>query len=531
MDTLTADQRKELLQQVVSQPSSVDQLSVEQIAVLRRDINVLSPTFSDTTCYANITLINARDSYLKALHVTAMIGFLFRQAHTYENDQMRVNEMNKFARDTANMTPNTEELAEAVRERDARIAAANKVSREHVMKFLMQIFAYDPDRHVRGAHVDVNGRAFGNQREKLEELQRRVDTALSTAPKISERLAASPERATEYTRGAIMSSYNLIVDATASISSAIRSLSSGLTPEDCLGILAKHQLKLQEIAGDLSKLATPLSLADTAAALRVEPAAEVFLNLDRYIQNNYEELRVITEAVYPHPKDIDFSITLHSVHDSAESAAEFVDLHQSEFKLPIQTIASGGNTLCGPFKENRERIRFYNKHTKILEEMMKAHESGAKLAADFVRKTVSQAKKKNIEDVGADDPELAEYRKLMSQAGSFGAKPALTAEERRELAEVTARAREIHDDLVVPDDAIQYKIFTPRETPEGELVGLTENITYTQAEIPLHMDPAYGEEYQPVRAPDEKISDVYVKKLVSVDGQKSVVTTRKPAKK
>ncbi len=530
MDTLTADQRRELLQQVVNQPSLIDSLDIGQITELRKDINAVTPVFTEEACFANITLVNNRDSYFRALHTTALIGFLFRQAHTYENEAQRTAEMHKCTNLLKDMEPGTEEYATTLKNRDTAIENNNKIARDYVMKFLLQVFAYDPDRHVRSAHLSDAGATILNQREKQDNLYKRVNVALTTAPEIAERLKSSAEPAHVYTKHALMSGYNYITEASSHIVAINNAVCSDLPLDDQLGILVKNHAGLEAISADLKKLVEPLSIADTAASLRVPPSAEVFYHFDRYLQNNYEELRTITDVMYPYPRDVEFSLTLHSIHNDAAEAAEYVDLNSQSFSLPIQTISSNGTTLCGPFKQNREKIKYYGKNTQILEEMVKAQEAGAKLAADMVKKTVSREKKKNIEEAGADDPELMQYRKVMSQAVTLGAKAALTEEEKKELAAANKEALEIREDYEVPEDAIQFRIFKPEENPEGELVGIKSEVVYTQAEIPLHMDPSNGEEYQPVRAPGEKMTDSYVKKIVNVDGQKKIVTAIKSKK-
>ncbi len=527
MDVFTPEQRRELLQRVLTDPKSIDELNENEIAAAKKEINHLATAFTDSQCFANITLIGMRDTYLRGFYSTALIGYIFRQAYEYEHTATTISIMEEFTKATEHLQANSPELAEAVAERDKTIKSKQAEAKKHVIDFLGQAFTYNPDRHVRGAHLDDAGRAIPERVAQYNQLHNRVNTYLKSAPEIQRRLEANSEKTIEYAVGAIMSTKTLAEQAITAVAAAHDAITAGHSTADALGLLTKQYAELVRISEDVGKIAGPLSAAQSAAALRVEPPADMFYQFNRYIDNNYEYLRVITDLCYPYVSDIEFGITLHSIHDTAEEANEFRETHQAEFVLPVQTVASGGMTLFGPFKQNRDKVNYYNKNTELLRKMTEYHESATRLIDDMNKKRISNDKKKNIADVGPDDEELKEYVKIMNQTTELGAKPGLTEDEKKELAEKHRELQKIKESIEVPDGAIRTHVIEPVQNSEGEVVGLETKILYTQAEEPIHMDPAAPQGYQPVRAEGVPVEAAYKKEKLVVAGREQIIKTLK----
>jgi hypothetical protein len=217
---------------------------------------------------------------------------------------------------------------------------------------------------------------------------------------------------------------------------------------------------------------------------------------------------------------------LHNVANDEDEAREYKIQHEAEFKTDPLTINNQGTTIIGPFKENRERVDFYNKHTEVIRCMMKQLEADHKLAKDIMDKEMKNKKKQNIREMGPDAPGLSEYIGVNNTVRELGAKRALTKKEQKEYAEACAKERELLAVLEAPEDSICVDIFST--DPSGKMV---VNTMYSQAEAPLFLEQnsEYADKYQPVRDENESLDTAYKEKtIVSKDGKK--MTIRVPKK-
>jgi hypothetical protein len=199
-------------------------------------------------------------------------------------------------------------------------------------------------------------------------------------------------------------------------------------------------------------------------------------------------------------------------------AAQYRKQHEAEFRAEVLTLENTGVSLIGPFKENRNRVEFYNKNVEIMKRMMEQMEKDHKLGKDLMEKQVKQKKRENIARDGPDAPGLREYSRAMNTMAELGAKKVLTREEQDKLNE----ARAVKEDAEVPADAIQIDMFVPSTDEDGE-AKLTRRKMYTQAEAPLHLQEGskYHEQYQPKRDEGSSLVESYATKtIISKTGEK-----------
>ena len=254
--------------------------------------------------------------------------------------------------------------------------------------------------------------------------------------------------------------------------------------------------------------------ADSAAraAAEVVPPQDTFHRWSYYTEVNYEELRTVTEALYPERPDLDWALALWDVF---EGDAKTVDAafekhcqrYQDEVPSAIKSLEFGAWSLLGDFKQNREKIQFYNANTDVLKRILDRHAEDKRIGAELMRNRVRQAKAKNIAEAGPDAQGLTAYKRNQAEKGqALGAKgveKVISAEEMRRLekargsvkaakelelleqlertidvlggaervrpllpeeADELARARaaiaRAHEMAEVPDDAIQVDVFT-----------------------------------------------------------------------
>lgn len=262
------------------------------------------------------------------------------------------------------------------------------------------------------------------------------------------------------------------------------------------------------------------------------PPQDTFHRWGYYTEVNYEALRTITEAIYPERVDLDWGLALWETFEGTQKEVDkafqaYCLRYQDEVPSSIMAIEFGQWSLLADFKQNRDKINFYNKHTAVLERILDRHAADKRIGAELMRNRVRQAKAQNIATDGPDAPGLKDYRRAQSESGAdlstkgvervigieemkrlekargnlkaarelelleqlekiiadLGALQktrALTPDEQVELTRATKDAERSREMLAVPDDAIQVDVFT-NDAKTGTF-GKTH--FYTKAEAP-----------------------------------------------
>lgn len=521
---INIDKLRERAFQIATKPDEVHNLTPEEVVELRKYLDPLGTIINTDKKYANLSIINWRDKYLRRLIMTSMIGYLFQLSDEYTPEQQVEAEMTKYNRmiNTLDSTKDKEKIAELRKECADRVRILQSTARGIIKQFLNRHFEYNPNFHVRKAPTENKDDPERKDRDEA------ILAACSTAEKaaaIEQTLQSKPEQMYKYMRSHTLGTYQEIVSAADEVKSSINVLiDPALTISDKHGILLKKYIALSNRANDMKKIVEPLSTSDTLAAWKAQPSANVFHQFDRYMTNNFEKLSDIVRVLYAEKPDIEFSVIYYDSYASLDDAERYREQHREEFRSEVFTVENSAVHLLGPYKENRAKMTFYNKHTDVLKHMMEQGELDTRLGADMLDKTVELEKAKNIAEAGPDSPALQTYAKLLNQAKDLGAKKVLSKEDLDRIAELKKQAQDVKEDYEVPDEAIQLYMYTPVTNEAGETV-LEKKISYTQAEKPLYLDEdsPYRDKYQPKRGPGESMNDVETKTIVSRTGEKKQI--------
>lgn len=134
--------------------------------------------------------------------------------------------------------------------------------------------------------------------------------------------------------------------------------------------------------------------------------ADVFYRIDNYMSVNYEKLRDIVDNVFCEKQDFDYIINIYDSFDTPESAQKFTKKYQDQFIHEIFTIKNNNWTFLGPFKENRNKIDFYNENTDQLKAILEQVESDQKLGKELMKKRVTNEKRINIRNQGKHSKDI-----------------------------------------------------------------------------------------------------------------------------
>ena len=202
-----------------------------------------------------------------------------------------------------------------------------------------------------------------------------------------------------------------------------------------------------------------------------------------YYDVNYEKLRDAVRYLYAEKPDIEVAVNVYGSFDSLEEANKFVEKNKDKVITNVLTLTNNKWNLIGSFKENRDRVNFYNKNTVILENIIKQRESDAKIGKELLSKRVRKMKAKNIKRYGKDHPNFTKYKK-QNLDGVYDTTITKITEEDDEIVvehtmEIADTGAAIDEDGV-PEDSLEIKV-TKVNAKTSEI---EQQTIYTKAQAP-----------------------------------------------
>lgn len=195
------------------------------------------------------------------------------------------------------------------------------------------------------------------------------------------------------------------------------------------------------------------------------PPNDTHCRFNSYYDINYEKMREATKNIYNVKPDLEHAMIVYDICDTQKEVDAFVHKYGSTSKYDIVTFPLNQWTLMGPFKENRERVDYYNKNNAIIKNMLEQQEKDAALGEDLMKKRIKSKKIKAEKVFGKDSPQFEEYRKMSPSEleQKYGAK---IEEDTDEYIKVSRTAvvdadtgRELNlDEDGVPENALEVPI-------------------------------------------------------------------------
>ena len=278
-----------------------------------------------------------------------------------------------------------------------------KYAKNILKTFLDNLFKFDPSKHVRSG-VSKNAIqeeliTIGDETvvtDKLDPGHLPLKTVFATAP------APLPEHKEALS---IITQNQRVYNAVCTI----------IRDED---ITDSVKMALQN-STEFKHYLFPVAADSEAVTAKTVPPQDTFHRWNYYAEVNYEELKTITEAIYPERSDLDWAL---GVWDTLEGTSEeikadfdkYCQRNQENFPSSIKCLELGGWSLLADFKENRKKIEFYNRHTEVLKRILDRHAEDKKLGAELMKNRIRQTKAKNISEDGPDNIGLNQYKSYNS---------------------------------------------------------------------------------------------------------------------
>lgn len=412
------DDFDKLLEAVRSDSSLIDNLTDEQVTNLRKKLNPYGRTVEGSGALTCLSITNLSEQYMKKFLMTSMIGFLYRQCDEYCLDDGEptcpMDDYNKFI----------EKYNEAVEKGKQSKEWLNNFNQENTDEYALTM----EQKAERLTHIRTVERGEGFSKRLI--VRQFIDNLFQYNPDLHVRSAYS---------------------------------NNPLDPER----VVPKQIKTKKIVGKSGEKITIKQEQEQEQKEKREnshfvkhiPPSDTFHRLNYYIDTNYEEIRTAVQDLYCEKPDLEFAINPYDKFSSQEEADKFIQKHKNEVIADVITLTNGKWNLCGSFKNNRDRINFYNEKTAVIEEIFKQIEQDKKLGADLMRKRVKSKKEKNIKEYGPDPDALKGYKKAnRSGFESLGAEDVLK-EEKRDVDE-DKQTFSMHEDC--PYDAVQVDVFDIR---------------------------------------------------------------------
>jgi hypothetical protein len=190
------------------------------------------------------------------------------------------------------------------------------------------------------------------------------------------------------------------------------------------------------------------------------PPNDTYGRFQYYFDVNYEDLREAVYYLYNEKPDIEVALNIYETFPTIDECNEYINKNKDKVITNIMTLTNYKWNLLGPFKQNRERITFYNENTQVLENILKQQEEDAKMGKRLLDDRVRKKKVKNVKEYGKTDPAVAKYLKEHPTEISSNSHKVEILEDKvvvTEEFEVSENGARVDDDGT-PEDAIEIGV-------------------------------------------------------------------------
>ncbi len=363
--------------------SKLAELSEEQIDALFSETQAfksIGPGSTEKVVIASVS--NLREQYLKKLLTTALVSFMFQMKSEYTIDE---NELTS--------PPNKDDFMEEVANHklpdnfDTNTFYYNALAEFYKTKF--------PDHE----NMNVSEMEAALTEEELLEVSTKGNEEMAKVTKPEKKLNAMKYN------DAIQAAITEQSDKERVVINKFLEWLFKFNPE-------KHEQQGESETSDDPERVDLTELKGTDPVYDNIPPNDTHCRFTSYYEINYEKLRDATKNIYNVKPDLEHAMIVYDVVNSQEEANAFIRKYASSSKYDILSFNMNMWTLLGPFKENRERVDYYNKHNSIIKALLEQQEADNQLAEDLMKKRVKSTKVKAEKVFGKDSPGFEEYRKL-----------------------------------------------------------------------------------------------------------------------
>jgi hypothetical protein len=456
-ETISLDDFKSQIEDIVKElevnPDKINELTDEQAIEVDKYLNPYGATIYGNDKYTCVSFTNLKEKYMQRLLTTSLIGFVYQMSREYEIDDEELDEeyQNKLDK---------EEYYEYSDHPDKKNPEFLKLFEENIYKELKfdliksKFEQFNTDEETKESESELSKLKLEDlSLDNLDQITLSEDEELELRNQANMKIEDKLQPIKFFNNEKFLQKkYELIQQQS----------------EKEQKIITKFLDKLFRF--DPKNHTTEAYNSDHNDPERIKPNANKFLEpvppndtygrFQYYYDVNYEELREAVHYLYNEKPDIEVALNIYETFDTIDECNEYINKNKDKVITNIMTLTNYKWNLLGSFKQNRERITFYNENTQILENILKQQEDDAKMGKKLLDERVRKKKIKNVKEYGKTDPAVAKYLKenpndITSNAHKIDIlEDKVVVTEELEISENGAKV----DDEGTPEDAIEIGV-------------------------------------------------------------------------
>lgn len=401
VDNISLDDFKSQIDNIVKEletnPEKINDLTDEQAIEVDKYLNPYGATIYGEDKYTCVSFTNLKEKYMQKLLTTGLIGFTYQMAREYEIDDEDLDENYKQQLDKEQFY----EYSENPDKKNPEFMKNYEKNLYIEIKFDMiksKLTEQLNEEESKESEIESDDNIFKNlekykltEEEELE-LGNRVNMALED--KLKPVKFFNNEKY-------LQRKYELLNEQTKKEQDIINRF---------LNKIFKYDPKnhTSEVYNKNHNDPERKKLTNNQFT-EIIPPNDTYGRFQYYYEVNYEELREAVHYLYNEKPDIEVALNIYETFNSLDECNEYINKNKDKVITNILTLTNYKWNLLGPFKQNRERITFYNENTQVLENILKQQEDDAKMGKKLLDERIRKTKIKNVKEYGKSDPAVAKY--------------------------------------------------------------------------------------------------------------------------
>jgi hypothetical protein len=367
----------DIIKELETNPEKINDMTTEQVLEIEKHLSPYGATIYGPEKYTCISFTNLKEKYMQKLLTTALIGFLYQMSNEY--------------------TIEDEELTTVLNKDDFMDEVENpdKNNKDHISNIEYQYYE------------ELKKEYLENRETKEENV---IDISLTEEEETDLRIKVNKKIEAEFSNKKVFNNEKYLKKKEELINE--QSAEEKVVINRFLNKLFKYDPNTHTTSVFNNDNEDPERLVDPNNEFtQVIPPNDTYGRFNYYYDVNYEKLRQAVMYLYNDKPDTEVAINIYDTFDTIEECNNYIEKNQDNVICNLLNLTNYKWNLLGSFKQNRERISFYNSNTKILENIMKQQEDDAKMGKVLLDARVRKKKVKNIKEYGKDHPSFQKYKK------------------------------------------------------------------------------------------------------------------------
>jgi hypothetical protein len=366
----------DIIKELETNPEKINEMTTEQVIEIEKHLSPYGATIYGPEKYTCISFTNLKEKYMQKLLTTALIGFLYQMSSEY--------------------TIEDEELTTVLNKDDFMDEVENpdKNNKEHISNLEYQYYE------------ELKKEYLENRETKEENF---IDISLTEEEETDLRIKVNKKIEAEFSNKKVFNNEKYIKKKEELVNE--QSAEEQVIINRYLNKLFKYDPNTHTTSVFNKDNEDPERQVDPNNKFtQVIPPNDTYGRFNYYYDVNYEKLRQAVMYLYNDKPDTEVAINIYDTFDTIEECNDYIEKNQDNVICNLLNLTNYKWNLLGSFKQNRERISFYNSNTKILENIMKQQEDDAKMGKVLLDARVRKKKVKNIKEYGKDHPSFLKYK-------------------------------------------------------------------------------------------------------------------------